>query len=179
MEISNKTLGIACASIILFGISMRVQSGSVNEPVQTTANLGNMQPKPIPDSNFNTLARYNTISQTPIDSKLGGTPNQDLINLNQAGAIVPGVTKVQDDSKPIVVVPPADTSNTSDQDVADAYSQGAADAQNGYPFAFTGNPMVDTTVGSLDTDDQAGFGMMWSTMNQSQRDKLMDQLKPH
>jgi hypothetical protein len=177
MEISNRTLGIASASIILFGISMRVQSGSANEPAQSTASLGNMQPKSIPDSDFATVSKYQTIPQTPVDTKLGGTPNQDLINLNQAGAIVPGVTRVQDDSRPIVVVPPTPNGTNSDQQNADDSMQGYNGSGSGMYIAPTGNPVLDTTVSSFDADDQAGFTMMWSTMTADQRQQFMARLQ--
>lgn len=175
MEISNKALGIISATFIVFGISMRVQSGQSNPPPAAPSGLGKIQPKPIPDSDFNTLSQYNTIQQKPIDSKLGGTPNQALINLNQAGAIVPGVTKTEDDSKPASVTPPATEPETSDEDVDDASSQDASDSANIPPAPPAGNlSIMGAAVESLDSEDQAAFGMMWSTLTPLQRERLSD-----
>lgn len=173
MEISNRALGIVSATLILLGISMRVQSGPTSGSSDSSGNLGNVQAKPIPNSDFNALTQAQTIRQLPVETKLGGTPNKDLIHLNQAGAIVPGVTKVEDDSAPAVVTPPSDEEQQQAQ--ADAYMQGYSDSavNNGSVITPTGNATVDAVVGSLEPEDQAGFGMMWAGISADQRERIL------
>ncbi len=177
MEISNRNLVIVGASVLLFGISMRVQSGPTSNSGQSTASLGNLQPKPIPDSDFSLVNHYQMIPQVPIETRLGGTPNQNLINLNQAGAIVPGVTKVQNDSKALTVTAPTGNASGSDQQYANTNTPGYGDLGTGVPSATTGNSLLDTTAGTLTDDDQAGFAAMWSTMSAAQRDQFMARLQ--
>jgi len=180
MEISNRTLGLASATLIIMGVSMRMQSNSLEAQTNPSASIGHTGQ--IPDSTFPAVNQVKTLQQQPVDTKLGGTPNQDLIDLNQAGAIVPGVTRVQDDKQPIVVTPPAQTSDESANDSqSSAGTDDTSDWVNDRPIDMSGGLSDRTTfdmmLGSMNPEDQQAFRLMWSTMSPDERQQLMTSMR--
>ncbi len=177
MEISNRTLVIVSASIILFGVSMRVQSGSASNSVQNPPSSGTLQPNRIPDSDFKMVGQYQNVSQKPTESNLGGTPNQNLIKLNQGGAIVPGVTRIVDASKPIAGTQPAGNTTAPGSMNASGGLPAGGDIGVGIPNATTGNSALDAMTGSLSDEDQAAFAAMWSSLTPAQRELFVARLQ--
>ena len=177
MENSTRNVLVLCSAILLFGVSMRVQSGQDRNEEVTPASVGNVPPKPIPNSDFNVLSHYAVIPQQPIDSNLGGTPTKDLIKLNQGGATVPGITKIEDDTKPVAAAPVATSSANVGQANGNNNQPRYGDYGEVIPNPTTGNAVLDTMAGSLSDEDQASFAVMWATLSPAQREQFMSRLQ--
>jgi hypothetical protein len=178
MELSNRTLGIACASVILLTVSLRTQSSSFGAN-NNSAPSAPTQTSSIPDSNFSVVNSVGTVHEPQLNL---GTPNQRLIQQNQAGAIVPGVTRTQNDNSTVPTqstpVPEAQAGQTnSDPQASDATGNWPWDNSGTVSAATSDNDLLDMLLDSMSEDDQTAFRMTWATLNHHDRQAILDSLR--
>jgi len=179
METSSRTLTIACATLLLAAVSVRGISNSMGAENSTSTPGPAKTVRPIPDSDFSILNQYGTVKVPQL--KLG-TKNEDLIKLDQAGAIVPGVTKVEDD-RPATNPPQTMSEEDSGPSLTEESSPSAESSE--WPWdnparaskETSDSGLLDLVLSSMNDKDRTAFRMTWATLSPDQRQAVLNSLR--
>lgn len=194
MEVSNRTIGIICASVLVGVIAVRTQSQSgpptLNGSGYVASNDVNSAPTPAVDNSWATQHTTYLPGNTESIHKPQVTSYSHPISGN-----------VPDDQTAYTATPYDNTADDSSSDsdmmdengnVADDSANYSAAANNDDPSAYDETPdvqarrdpgditdqeMLTRLMGTMNAQQQQDFRAMWVTMSPSERQDLLDEMR--
>jgi len=178
MEISNRSVGIVVATVIVIGMCVRSQTISYAEGA-SEANSQVAHLNPIPDSTFTQIV--------PIGGPIArttslGTPNSDLIKQDQSQVAgqnsAPPVASQPNSNHTAVTIRNIDSGPWSQ----DSYNPNASQGwQANSPIDESGNAsdqeLFDIATGLMNDNDRLGFRMTWASMSSQERQDFANELR--